>query len=837
MAHRSLLWHLLLISFHMRELIVSFRFEQKRSRQHCNYWRCQRYEQQSHSLLLKASVEVLEVAEELEDDYKQRFNNVARLYPDSVDSTLHKLRDARVLVVGLGGVGSWVVEALARSGIGSFTLIDMDDICISNTNRQIQALTSSVGKFKAESLRDRILDINPYAHVEVLLDFLRPTNVDAIIATNVPPTKLTTEPGSDEQQDQSGEEEVKGEEEEEEEKEEDTEPYELSGPPRFDFVIDAADGVTDKVYMIDACVRSGTPIVVSGGAGGLTDPSLLRISDITAAVGDKLIMQVRKKLRQKFGYPQGAQMSSKDAKVKIWNIAAVHTLPTGQVRGVPNADAAEGNFRKCDMAFGNACFATGAAGFMMASVVVNSIAGLGLALSSTPTGLKAKKKVKGGERGLVPRALGVVGRRRGAVPSRRARAVGSNDGEVALVEGVRVRGQEGKGAKESAPADESCSCGAGAGTGVGGSGTGTGSGSSSGKRDAVSPTEDPRAVLSELAEECVRAGLRADTAVVDAHCHLQLDPLYTRASSGEVRAAAAAAGVSMVVVCGTCPGADWQRVRELHAADPAFVRPQYGLHPWWIQRHLDGGGDVGAEAGAGGEEGAGAGWEQELDEWIRGCAAAGVGECGLDKAIAKAVSMDRQYDILRRHMAVAARHRRPVTLHCVGAWGRLLDAIRASEVDNASDSSTHAGSTAKVSVDAAADADSSSARDSSDVDASRDTDTTSVRGVRAYVLHSCNSMPPEMARDFAAISNVYFSFTGRALGAKESRIARAVPLSRLLLETDSPDQLHGSLRGRLACNEPALVRHSCVLLAGVLGVDPNELAMATAANARRVFDV
>ena len=214
----------------------------------------------------------------LETDYIERFTNVARLYENDVNTTLLSFRNAHICVVGLGGVGSWCVEALARSGISRFTLIDMDDICISNTNRQIQALTSTVGQFKGEALRNRILDINPYASVEVILDFLRPTNVDVIVASNIIkalPTALSTESNTE-----NGASMLEG--------SDDAAvlgidiadmdvPYYLSSPPKFDFLIDAADGVTDKAFMIDACVRSGTPVVVCGGAGGLIDPTLLRI--------------------------------------------------------------------------------------------------------------------------------------------------------------------------------------------------------------------------------------------------------------------------------------------------------------------------------------------------------------------------------------------------------------------------------------------------------------------------------------------------------------------------------------------------------------------------------
>ena len=214
----------------------------------------------------------------LETDYVQRFTNVARLYENDVNTTLLTFRNAHICVVGLGGVGSWCVEALARSGISRFTLIDMDDICISNTNRQIQALTSTVGQFKGEALRNRILDINPYASVEVLLDFLRPTNVDVIVASNIIkalPTAALTEPNAENDANmlEGGDDAAAT----GTDIEDMDVPYYLSGPPKFDFLIDAADGVTDKAFMIDACVRSGTPVVVCGGAGGLTDPTLLRI--------------------------------------------------------------------------------------------------------------------------------------------------------------------------------------------------------------------------------------------------------------------------------------------------------------------------------------------------------------------------------------------------------------------------------------------------------------------------------------------------------------------------------------------------------------------------------
>lgn len=157
--NRSIFCILCIMLFSLENL---FSFQQHRHYLQC--WTCDTtvtattstFNRKQHSHWASSTFNRLEhihwassTSNDLKDDYKQRFNNVARLYPDAVDRTLNKLNNARVLVVGLGGVGSWVVEALARSGIGHFTLIDMDDICVSNTNRQIHAMTSTVGQFKA----------------------------------------------------------------------------------------------------------------------------------------------------------------------------------------------------------------------------------------------------------------------------------------------------------------------------------------------------------------------------------------------------------------------------------------------------------------------------------------------------------------------------------------------------------------------------------------------------------------------------------------------------------------------------------------------------------------
>jgi len=176
-------------------------------------------------------------------------------------------------------------------------------------------------------LCDRILDINPGAKVHCIFDFIRKENVDTLINS----TKA------------------------------------------FSVVIDAADSVSDKAAIINACVVHGIPVITSGGVGGLSDPLSFTVSDLTDTRGDNLLMQVRKKLRQKYGYPSpgpkgGGPKTAKQRKIKAWNIPCVHTLPIGRPRGqavscntksdVIEATTTEStsgsSFRKCDILFGNA---------------------------------------------------------------------------------------------------------------------------------------------------------------------------------------------------------------------------------------------------------------------------------------------------------------------------------------------------------------------------------------------------------------------------------------------------------------------------------------------------
>ena len=151
------------------------------------------------------------------DNYEQRFGGIGRLY---TPEGLARLRQAHVCVIGIGAVGSWVVEALARSGVGKITMIDMDDICVTNINRQLPALSGNIGKLKTEVMAERVKLINPECVVNIIDDFISPDNQAEYLNRG------------------------------------------------YDYVIDAIDNVKTKAAMIAYCKRNKIKIITIGGAGG-----------------------------------------------------------------------------------------------------------------------------------------------------------------------------------------------------------------------------------------------------------------------------------------------------------------------------------------------------------------------------------------------------------------------------------------------------------------------------------------------------------------------------------------------------------------------------------------
>ena len=203
----------------------------------------------------------------MDSSLNARFAGVDRLYGRG---SVARLQQRHVCVVGLGGVGSWAVEALARSGVGRMTLVDADEVCLSNTNRQLHALEGQYGRGKAEVLAERCRAINPALAVEVVPQFLLPSNLAELLDRG------------------------------------------------YDLVLDACYCFRSKVELIAWCRRRKLPLVVVGSAGGRTDPTQVRLRDLSRTEHDALLALVRKKLRAEFNFPKN--------KDRYFGVPAVYSL-------------------------------------------------------------------------------------------------------------------------------------------------------------------------------------------------------------------------------------------------------------------------------------------------------------------------------------------------------------------------------------------------------------------------------------------------------------------------------------------------------------------------------
>lgn len=252
--------------------------------------------------------------------YENRFSGIARLYGSAA---LKKFKQSHVVIVGLGGVGSWATEAIARSGIGKISLIDPDDICVSNTNRQLPAHEGEYGKFKADSLKERLLKINPELDIVVHKEFIGEKNVAQL----------------------------------------------LSHHPQY--VIDGIDSLKHKISLLTYCRDQKIPVVTVGGTAGKWDPSKLRIGDLGESFNDKLIMRVRKKLRAHYNYPPTEKI--------FYGIDCIYSTeqavyPDGEGGVCHLTPEVENRRLDCFTGMGSATFVTGSAGFMAASVVLKNLA-------------------------------------------------------------------------------------------------------------------------------------------------------------------------------------------------------------------------------------------------------------------------------------------------------------------------------------------------------------------------------------------------------------------------------------------------------------------------------
>ena len=247
-----------------------------------------------------------------DQNYFQRFGGIARLYGRA---GLERLRASHVCVIGVGGVGSWLVEALARSGIGALTMVDLDDVCVTNVNRQLPALDGEIGRPKVAVLADRVRLINPACRVEGVAEFFTPASAERLLA------------------------------------------------PTYDYVIDATDKLTNKCLIITGSRERGYPVLTVGGAGGKRDGTAVRVVDLAHSVQDELLRQVRRKLRRDCGFPRDLH-----APFGVMCVYSPEKPVYPWTDGTCSSEPEPGSSLKLDCAsgFGTATHITGAFGFAAA---------------------------------------------------------------------------------------------------------------------------------------------------------------------------------------------------------------------------------------------------------------------------------------------------------------------------------------------------------------------------------------------------------------------------------------------------------------------------------------
>ncbi len=256
-----------------------------------------------------------------DEEWERRFGGVGRLYGRAAGTLARR----RVMVVGIGGVGTWVVESLARSGVGSLALVDADDICVTNTNRQLHAVEESFGEPKAAAMARRVRSIHPGCRVEVVGEFLSAGNVARLLE------------------------------------------------PEPDVVVDAIDAVAAKAVLAAHCVRNGVRMVCCGAAGGRRDPFALKRADLGRSGGDPLLRRLRRVLRRDFDVERNESgefgISCVFSAEPQWFARA-----DGTVCGEPEPGAS--TRLDCSAGLGTAAHVTGCFGLAAAALALEMLVGV-----------------------------------------------------------------------------------------------------------------------------------------------------------------------------------------------------------------------------------------------------------------------------------------------------------------------------------------------------------------------------------------------------------------------------------------------------------------------------
>ena len=268
-------------------------------------------------------------------DLKRRFGGVRRLYGDV---GLAKFQAAHIVVIGIGGVGSWAAEALARNAIGEITLIDLDNIAESNVNRQLHAVDGAFGKAKVTAMRTRILSINPSCKVTEIEDFVTSENIKKLLD------------------------------------------FYMSG------IVDCIDDAKAKAALAAFCKTKNIPLIMIGGAGGRLDSTRIKTADLANVSNDKLLAKVRNILRKDYGFPKGKDgINAKQSKMNVTCVysdePAMMPPEATNIKTKGHATSSDAQLMSCDLepsitglncaGYGSSVCVTAPFGFAAAGLMLN----------------------------------------------------------------------------------------------------------------------------------------------------------------------------------------------------------------------------------------------------------------------------------------------------------------------------------------------------------------------------------------------------------------------------------------------------------------------------------
>ena len=256
------------------------------------------------------------------ESFLSRFSGIARLYGQDALARFHS---SHITIIGIGGVGCWVTEALARSGVGKLTLVDLDDLCVTNTNRQLHATSDTIGQSKVSVMAERLRAINPEIELHERQEFFTAETSPAILA-------------------QAGH-----------------------------FVVDAIDSIRPKCMLLAQCRERGLPVITSGGAGGRVRTDKIEIADLSRTHGCALLLQARRNLRNDYRFPTGGKKAKKFGITAVFSSEQPRYPTQDGCVSLERPDESLPGLR-CDAGYGTSATIIGSFGLAIAGQILQHLA-------------------------------------------------------------------------------------------------------------------------------------------------------------------------------------------------------------------------------------------------------------------------------------------------------------------------------------------------------------------------------------------------------------------------------------------------------------------------------